>query len=374
MPRAVSRTERSTALNTSLNAGLNTWLRRARFGVSQGARMAWYGAHGEAMKRIAARTARTLPGKPPDIRQPDTPPPSQRRMLRDIAKLLARDLANVEAGLYPMPVPMPFEEPGGIASLLRRSARFLRDVPEVTRRRREEAHQEAAAAARGLPRYYQQNFHFQTDGWLSDGSAEIYDFQVEVLFTGAAAAMRRQALVPLAELMRSRDQRLLAYADIACGTGGLLHDVTRAFPRLPALGIDLSEPYVRRARKRVRSPRARFAVAQAEALPLADASLDAASSVYLFHELPPKVRRQVAAEIARVLKPGGLFVLTDSLQTGDDPNYDGLLEIFPQLFHEPYYTSYLAEDFDALLAAHGLIREASRNAFVSKVSVFRKAP
>ncbi|AXS39585.1 class I SAM-dependent methyltransferase [Breoghania sp. L-A4] len=353
-------------------AGLQTWMRRARFGVSQGARMAWYGAHGEAMKRIAARTARTLPGEPPRIRQPETPPPSQHRMLADIARLLARDLANVEAGLYPMPAPMPFDEPGGFASLLRRSARFLRDVPEVTRRRREEAHQEASAKDRALPRYYQQNFHFQTDGWLSDDSAEIYDFQVEVLFTGAAAAMRRQALVPLAEMMRARDQRNLAYADIACGTGGLLRDVTRAWPRLPALGIDLSEPYLRRARANVPSRRARFAVAQAEDLPLTDASLDAASSVYLFHELPPKVRRQVAAEIARVLKPGGLFILTDSLQTGDDPDYDGLLEIFPQLFHEPYYTSYLTEDFDALFAEHGLTREDSRTAFVSKVSVFRK--
>jgi len=35
--------------------------------------------------------------------------------------------------------------------------------------------------------------------------------------------------------------------------------------------------------------------------------------VYLFHELPPAVRRAAAAEMARVLKPGGLLVLTDSV-------------------------------------------------------------
>ena len=47
------------------------------------------------------------------------------------------------------------------------------------------------------PPYYLQKFHFQTDGYLSDGSAERYDHQVEVLFGGGAAAMRRHALVPL---------------------------------------------------------------------------------------------------------------------------------------------------------------------------------
>ncbi len=36
--------------------------------------------------------------------------------------------------------------------------------------------------------------------------------------------------------------------------------------------------------------------------------------MYLFHELPAPVRRAVAAEMARVLRPGGLVVLVDSVQ------------------------------------------------------------
>ena len=36
--------------------------------------------------------------------------------------------------------------------------------------------------------------------------------------------------------------------------------------------------------------------------------------MYLFHELPGSVRRAVAAEMARVLRPGGLVVLVDSVQ------------------------------------------------------------
>ena len=72
-----------------------------------------------------------------------------------------------------------------------------------------------------------------------------------------------------------------------------------------------------------------------------DASADIVTSVFLFHELPPDVRRQVTAEMARILKPGGLFVFLDSLQLGDRPPWDGLLEAFPARFHEPYYRNYI---------------------------------
>jgi ubiquinone/menaquinone biosynthesis C-methylase UbiE len=84
------------------------------------------------------------------------------------------------------------------------------------------------------------------------------------------------------------------------------------------------------------------------------------------------VRRAVFHEFARVLKPGGRLVLMDSLQYGDEPEYDGLLELFPQNFHEPYYTSYLDEDFGAMASACGLLHTRDRNAFVSKVMVFDK--
>ena len=116
----------------------------------------------------------------------------------------------------------------------------------------------------------------------------------------------------------------------------------------------------------------RFIVGKAEAIPLPDNSQDAVTSVFLFHELPPKIRRIVFSECARVLKPGGRLVLVDSLQRGDRPDYEGLLELFPQNYHEPYYESYTTEDFDALSAGCGLTYIRTVNAFVSKVMVFDK--
>jgi ubiquinone/menaquinone biosynthesis C-methylase UbiE len=88
--------------------------------------------------------------------------------------------------------------------------------------------------------------------------------------------------------------------------------------------------------------------------------------------LPPEVRRTVFQESARVLKPGGRLVIIDSLQHGDEPDYDGLIDLFPQNFHEPYYSSYVREDFGSLAQNCGLKHIRDVKAFVSKVMVFDK--
>jgi hypothetical protein len=65
-------------------------------------------------------------------------------------------------------------------------------------------------------------------------------------------------------------------------------------------------------------------------------------------------------------------VLVDSLQRGDEPDYEGLLELFPQNYHEPYYASYIREDFVAIAMGCGLTHVKGVTAFISKVMVFDK--
>ncbi|MXN66026.1 methyltransferase domain-containing protein [Stappia sp. GBMRC 2046] len=355
---------------------LGTLSRRTRFVARQGARIAWFTAHGEVLRRLQKRIREEQPSPPPNI-TPSKPVPSQRELIGHIIELFRRDLANVEAGIYPL----PRGEFGSPAEFLSLSREFFEDAPKVARRRyaaggHQEVFEETRENTGGLPRYYRQNFHFQSGGWLTEESARLYDFQVEVLFNGATAAMRRQALVPFSEIVRAKDQRKLAYADVACGTGGLLLPALEAFPRLRGIGIDLSPAYMSEARERTTNSvkrRASFAAAPAEQLPFADESLDVVSSVYLFHELPPKVRRQAAKEFARVLKPGGRLIYVDSLKAGETPAFDGLLELFPQLFHEPYFASYLEEDLDGIFEAEGLRRTSFDTAFFSRVATYAKA-
>ena len=202
-------------------------------------------------------------------------------------------------------------------------------------------------------------------------SARRYEAQVETLFSGAAGAMRRRALSLLATAWRERDQRELRVVDVACGSGAFLADRKSAFPRASVSGVDLSHAYAREASTRSATPTAQ---ASAERLPFADASLDGVSCIYLFHELPPRVRSKVAAELARVLKPGGVLAFADSIQGVDAPDLDRLLQAFPAFFHEPYYTTYQSTDLPALFAGAGMALEAQDQAFLTKALLLRKAP
>ena len=343
---------------------------RARYIARQGSRVTWYAGQAYRMRAMQRRAVKDDPTLKPDVRPPQSKVPGVPELLRGVAALSARDLAHIEAGLYPAP-----QEDESWLKRIADAQAFFEDVPVVARRRAEKRHQEAREVpqASKRPRYYQQNFHFQTDGWMSERSARLYDTQVEVLFSGATAAMRRMGLVPVAHWMKGRDQRTLQAVDLATGPGNFAQALAQAYPRLPLFALDLSEAYAGHAQKRVRHARHQHGlVAKAEEMPFADASLDLASAVFLFHELPPKIRVEAAREIARVMKPGGLFVFVDSLQPGDTPAYDGLLDLFPQLFHEPYFTSYATTDLTGLFTDAGLVPVHDDTAFFSKVLAFEK--
>src|SRR5690606_1475207 len=119
--------------------------------------------------------------------------------------------------------------------------------------------------------------------------------------------------------------------------------------------LDLSPPYLRRAQVALgRDARTHVVNAAAEAMPLCANSIDVVTCIYLFHELPRKIRAAVAREIARVLRPGGRLMFVDSLRRGDDPELDRLLDVFPRAYHEPYYADYVRADLRRLFAGVGL--------------------
>jgi ubiquinone/menaquinone biosynthesis C-methylase UbiE len=165
----------------------------------------------------------------------------------------------------------------------------------------------------------------------------------------------------------------MTLVDVACGTGRFLRQVRLTYPAMGLRGVDLSRPYLDETAQQLDGLRgADLIEAAAENMPLGDASADIATCMFLYHELPPAVRRQVTREIARVLRPGGLLVFIDSLQMGDKPGWDGLLEGFPHRFHEPYYRHYSTDDLDGMFSAAGLHADLTATPFLSKLMVRRK--
>jgi ubiquinone/menaquinone biosynthesis C-methylase UbiE len=324
----------------------------------------WWGAAG-VMARAITRPARAAPA----TFVPSADPAPEGFLRRAWLEAFEKDAADVAEGLYPAMADVP----AGPVTAVREAADFLLDARRVEARRRRgggvEARSEAPAGT-AYPAYYRQNFHYQSGGWFTADSARRYETQVEALFAGTAGAMRRRALSLLARAWRAHDHRGRMVVDLACGSGAFLKDLGRAFPRACLAGVDLSLPYLEEARRR--APAGGVVQARAEHLPFADASLDAVTCVYLFHELPPRFRPVVAAEIARVLKPGGLLAFADSVQPADEPRLARLLEAFPAYFHEPYYADYGQTDLAALFSAVGLTQCGADRAFLTKALLFEK--
>jgi ubiquinone/menaquinone biosynthesis C-methylase UbiE len=259
------------------------------------------------------------------------------------------------------------------------------------------------------PSYYQNAFHYQTDGWMSSDSANVYETSTETLFLGRQDSMQRTSLVPIMKLAKkfeinrpptpavaaaaanssgkSRPMRIL---EVACGTGRFMTFVRDNLP-LDAeyTALDLSPFYLEKARDndsywRQQQQRstptatkteipssATLVQGQAEQLPFDDESFDVVVCVYLFHEIPRDVRNKVAKEMARVTAPGGTVVFTDSIQRGDRPQLDTNLGNF-ESFNEPYYLDYIADDVSAHFMEAGLEPDTKMVRSTTKSLAFQK--
>jgi ubiquinone/menaquinone biosynthesis C-methylase UbiE len=304
-------------------------------------------------------------------------PESAASLRRRLEELFDQDFRDAEDGLYPRSLieTLPWREyaqavPRLLADLPRTRARMgrgdFRELPDD-------------ASPGRYPGYYAQNFHYQSEGYLGHTSAALYDLQVELLFGGTADAMRRRIIPPIVRLARDRRSSAahpLRVLDVACGTGHLLKMLGAALPTEAKLfGIDLSPHYIARAREVLpRDLDVSLVCDNAERLPFLDSSFDVATSVYLLHEVPAEVRARVLGEMARVVRPGGLLVVADSIQLADAKELEREILAFPSRFHEPYYMSYVKDDLAARVAGAGLRVIRSQLAFLTKLVTAEKPP
>ncbi|MEB3229191.1 MAG: class I SAM-dependent methyltransferase [Synechocystis sp.] len=269
-------------------------------------------------------------------------------------ELLAEDWQDSEAGIYPKS--LLFDDDW--LSFAQYYPQVWLDKGAVWQKIRDQSNQQFAPEIdlSGYPDYYLQNFHHQTDGYLGEMSANLYDLQVELLFNGTSDAMRRRILKPLKQALGNNGNRRLTILDLACGTGRTLKFLAATFPLASLHGLDLSPTYLRKAQQVLNQAGVslpQLLQGNGEALPYQDNLFDLVTNVYLLHELPAPVRQTVLSECFRVLKPGGILMVMDSIQVKDRPEWEPMLENFPQMFHEPYYRHYIKDDITAYLTAAG---------------------
>jgi ubiquinone/menaquinone biosynthesis C-methylase UbiE len=319
--------------------------------------------------------------------------------LAEAVALYRQDLAEIRAGSYALPYDMTTLDPRTNAqynplAVAGRTLSFVREAVGTLDRRVKNADTSNWLESPFFPDYYQRNtFHHQDGGWLTTRSSRVYEFSTESLFFGRQDAMQRAALVPLASWV-ARQQGVgaggegLRILEVAAGTGRFHTFIRDNYPRARSTVSDLSPFYLERARENMASWRrirgrgvsgsssadnddVDFLLCQAENVPRPDASYDVVTCTYLFHELPEEARVACAKEWYRLLRPGGLVVLSDSVQLGDRPAWDATIGAFGS-FNEPHYRNYVACDMGALFEYAGFEPVMKVTASATKTLAFVK--
>jgi len=106
-----------------------------------------------------------------------------------------------------------------------------------------------------------------------------------------------------------------AILDVGCGTGRLLRAAEPMFPLARLEGVDAAAEMIRYARAALPAgSRITFAQATAESLPFPDGVFDLVFSTMTYHHWA--AQRQGIVEVARVLAPGGRWLLADFVASG----------------------------------------------------------
>ncbi len=137
----------------------------------------------------------------------------------------------------------------------------------------------------------------------------------------------QRAVLQLAAQQVSRPSAIL---DVGCGTGKLLKSAEARFPGAKLVGVDAAIEMVKYAQTSNPTGTIQFQRATAEELPFSNASFDLVLSTMTFHHWSDQTKG--IAEVARVLTPGGRWLLADFVASGFMRQVRGLLRLhqFPE--------------------------------------------
>ncbi len=154
----------------------------------------------------------------------------------------------------------------------------------------------------------------ETTGRTIRSWARFYDAVSWLISFGKAPAIRKKT-VALAQ--PAAGEKAL---DVGCGTGTLAIALrAKVGPGGEVVGIDAAPEMIAVARDKAAKQGADidFRVGLIEEIPFPDDSFDLVLSSFMLHHLPDDLKRNGLAEIRRVLKPGGRFLVVDLTVHGD---------------------------------------------------------
>ena len=166
-----------------------------------------------------------------------------------------------------------------------------------------------------------------------------------------------------AKILEGVDLTGLEVMDIGCGIGGVDVLLARDYGARSVIGLDIEEPLVMRSRERAErlglSDRLTFKLVEPGPFPFSAASFDAVFSKDSMIHIPDKPA--LFAEVLRVLRPGGMFLASDWMQSANGPDSPEMATFVAASGLS--FAMGIADDLPAMLEAAGFtdIRVTDRN-------------
>jgi len=208
------------------------------------------------------------------------------------------------------------------------------------------------------PAYASVEIHIQPGGYVGHPLAGLYyDYGTSVFFgdDGKDDVLHKKLADKTSIPKDGKVERIL---DVGCAIGQLACELKKRFPDADVHGIDIAAPMLRYAHWRALEQNTAIHLSQmpSETMDFETGSFDLIVSHLLFHEIPLPVIKKTLAEIRRLLRPGGTYVMWDfPTATPASPGYGGFAGLMDAADNgEPYAYGFVTCGIEALLEEAGL--------------------
>jgi SAM-dependent methyltransferase len=211
-----------------------------------------------------------------------------------------------------------------------------------------------------IPAYARRELHMQPGGYVGDAFAG-YVFRYAIVGLQNGHNFQDEVFAGLVNFVpMPADGRVRHLLELGCGIGQLATALAGRFPAAEVHAIDTSAPMLRYAHLRATQLQARVAFSQrlGEQTRFPDNHFDVVTVNGLHHEVSPAATRAIIREVARVLRPGGIYYPLD-FHTAEPPRSDARSQFgawwLHRWGHEDWKPDYALLDLRAEMRAAGLL-------------------
>ncbi len=167
-----------------------------------------------------------------------------------------------------------------------------------------------------IPDHARYEIHTQPGGYVGNPFAgHIYHYSTNNFYEGRKIKnyQDEQHTLFASQMPTPEDGKVNRILDMGCGIGQLAVGLKERFPKAEVWGIDIGAPMIRYGHMRAveMDMGVHFAQRLAEDTKFPDNHFDIVGSYIMHHEVPAEISKEIAKEVHRILRPGGVFMPID---------------------------------------------------------------